>query len=125
MSIVRYPSLDGSGTALDRALEHEDYQNDCSRFDTSRADFAVAEAAKAAPENNLTVVDGYLVDDQGEIHGHVQAQADFHVVDRNSAEWVLQKMCEEDAQLVALDAMERAIVDNLQALRRQHLSRRR
>ncbi len=77
------------------------------------------------PTTELTVVDGYLVDEQGEVHGHVQVQGDFHVTTQSAAEWVLQRMMEEEAQLLALDSMERAIASNIQKLRGRHANRRR
>lgn len=75
-------------------------------------------------ETTLAVIDGYLVDDAGEIHGHTNCADEFHVVDQSSAEWVLAKMMDADAAISAVNAKEKVILENLR-LERLHQQQRR
>ena len=68
-------------------------------------------------------LDGYLVNPEtGEVVGLVDST--FHVTDEKTAEWVMEKMQEEDAAALALTARLQAIQDNLSTLRKRHENRR-
>ena len=68
-------------------------------------------------------VDGYLVNSAtGEVVGLVDDT--FHVDDEKSAEWVLEKMQQEDAQVAGLTARLNAIKENIETLRNRHANRR-
>ncbi|HSW63361.1 MAG TPA: host-nuclease inhibitor Gam family protein [Dissulfurispiraceae bacterium] len=70
------------------------------------------------------IVDGYIVDvETGEILG-VDGREEFRVTDGASAEWVLEKMAYEDAAVLALEAREKAILENIRAIRQKHDNRR-
>ena len=66
-----------------------------------------------ADRAELEVIDGYLVDADGEIHGMASVQADFHVTNEQTAHWVMQKMLLTEADIMAVDAMEKTILENL------------
>ena len=70
------------------------------------------------------VIDGFIVDELGEIVGHTSFADGFHVTDRSGAEWVLRKIMEADAQIVAMDIMAKAIMDNIDRDRKRQQQRR-
>lgn len=68
--------------------------------------------------------DGYLVDDEtGEVQGLAETPG-FKVTDLSGAEWVLEKMAQEDAGILALTARRNALTANLDAMIREHQNRR-
>lgn len=72
-------------------------------------------------------IDGliYEIDeDSGEILSVQPEVPAFAVHDVSSAEWVLKRLQEQDAQLDALEAQERAILDNLKTMKSRIESRR-
>ncbi len=83
-----------------------------------------ADTAPPPDATTLTVIDGYLVDDSGEIVGHAHAGTDFHIRDKESAEWVLKRFLDCDTAIAALDMEETAILANIDTVRRQHAARR-
>lgn len=78
----------------------------------------------------LIEIDGFLVAPDGEIIDHVERGPAFHVMDRGSAEWVLEKLQIADAAKLALETRLLAIHENLgrlileQERRREWLERR-
>lgn len=85
-----------------------------------------AEAQKA--ENDAKpepIVQGeYLVDpDTGEVLGLVN-KPKFEVNDQSSAEWVLEKMQTEDAEILALQARLKALTENLTTMLKSHQQKR-
>ena len=81
-------------------------------------DTEVNEVAQEFPTTGSTViVDGFVVDvETGEILGMLIDRATterFHVIDSDSAEWVLDKMQQNDAAIAALESRKRAIVANI------------
>ncbi len=59
------------------------------------------------PEPQVYEIDGYLVDESGEIVGHAAApEEQFHVTDVQSAEWVLGKLVEAEAAIELAHVME-------------------
>ncbi len=62
------------------------------------------------------IIDGYRIDtDTGEILGLAEHDPAFHVTDRTSAEWVLEKLGRAAADLAALEVRRAAILANLDA----------
>lgn len=71
----------------------------------------------ATIERELVEQDGLVVDpDTGEIIGMVDVKEEFHVVDDDSAEWVLEKLSEHEAEVRALELRKQALVANLDAM---------
>lgn len=64
--------------------------------------------------------DGFWVDpDTGEVLGVVEPKPEFKVDDRSSAEWVLQKLMDAEAEVFAIQAREKAVLDNLAAQKKR------
>jgi hypothetical protein len=84
------------------------------------------EATIEWPEGQLSTfeADGltYTVDEWGEIVA--VERPGFHVNDSSSAEWLLEKLQEQDAQIVALNARKAAICENLDTQIKQAQNRR-
>lgn len=69
-------------------------------------------------EKFQTYVDprGFVIDTEtGEVLGCPEPRPQFHVTDRESAEWVLHKMQDLQAEKVAIEARLKALTDNLNA----------
>src|SRR5476649_1213596 len=77
-----------------------------------------------ALQTKLEIVDGFLVDEEGEIHGHTEIVGGFHITDQASAEWLQKKIMDADATLLAIEAKQRAILANLEAERRRQIQRK-
>lgn len=77
-----------------------------------------------APIETEILPDGTIVDQSGEIVGLSEVSGDFHVTDKDKAEWVLSKMLDQDAAIAGLNAKERAIIENIDTQRRYHDARR-
>jgi len=70
-------------------------------------------------------IEGYILNEEtGEIMGHALVETQFRVDSIGAAEWVLEKMAYEDAAIFALAERERALIENIQAIRRQYERRR-
>lgn len=68
---------------------------------------------------NTVIVDGYVVDEEtGEIHG-LAGHPSFHVTDRTSAEWVLEKISQNTSALKALELRRAQVLENLEAQQRE------
>ena len=76
----------------------------------------------ALEQSPLTVVDGYLVDDHGEIVGLATKQ-EFHVTDEKSADWVLEKLTEAKANIARNDIKRKAVLERLESLDKQERRR--
>lgn len=60
------------------------------------------------------VIDGYIIDiESGEILG--LAQPEFHVTDEDSANWVLEKIMDEEVDMVRLETKLKALQENIQS----------
>lgn len=60
------------------------------------------------------IIDGYIVDSEtGEVLGLAHAESEFHVTDRTSAEWVLDKIGQNEAALTAIEQRRAAVNANL------------
>jgi hypothetical protein len=78
---------------------------------------------QAVQPDTITTTEGYIMDaDTGEVIRHIDAP--FAVVDRNSAEWVLQKMMDADAAVFAEEARLAAITRHIQVRIKEQASRR-
>lgn len=74
-------------------------------------------------ERETEVVDGYLIDSRtGEVLEYV-GRPEFHVTDDGSAEWVLERRGEIEADLAAILARREAILANLDRLEREQAAR--
>lgn len=74
---------------------------------------------------SIEIVDGFVIDtNTGEILGHQDTSDQFCVTDQKSAEWVLGKMQEEDAAVLALETRRQAINEQIDAMIRDHKRRR-
>lgn len=63
--------------------------------------------------------DGFLIDPEtGEIVGVVTPKAEFQIDSSEAAEWVLEKWQGLEADLAAIDAREKAILENMGAMKR-------
>lgn len=63
--------------------------------------------------NNSVVIDGLLFDiETGECLGVWEKPA-FHVTDTEKAEWLMRKLWDYDADILALEAREKAILENI------------
>ncbi|MFA4971840.1 MAG: host-nuclease inhibitor Gam family protein [bacterium] len=77
------------------------------------------------PNENAVLVGGFWVDpDTGEVLGCAEIKQEFAVRDRGSAEWALEKMQNLEADLLALEAREKAIREAIDS-QRKDLARRR
>lgn len=66
----------------------------------------------------------YEIDaETGEILSAEPEAPKFAVTDEKSAEWVLQRIQEEEAAVAALTAQENAILENVRAMKRRHQSK--
>lgn len=73
---------------------------------------------------NTEIIDGYVIDvDTGEVLELAGRDPAFHVTDRTSAEWVLEKIGQNEAALKALEIRRNQILANLDA--QQHEIQRR
>ncbi len=69
-------------------------------------------------------VDGYQINlETGEVLS-MPGKDEFHVTDDKSAEWVLQKMMDAEAEIAKQDAKLKAVKDNLETLKRQYANQR-
>lgn len=68
---------------------------------------------------NTEIIDGYKINvDTGEVLGLAGRPA-FHVTDRTSAEWVLEKISQNTSALKALEIRRAAVLENLDAQQRE------
>lgn len=65
-----------------------------------------------------------LDDETGEVLSTTPVEAKFAVTDEKSAEWVLERLQEQDASIAALNARESAILENIRSERRRIENRR-
>lgn len=83
------------------------------------------EESTTTTQSEAIVVDGYRIDPEtGEVLGHVTATDVFHVHDRDTAEWVLQRMQEADAQASAIRLRRAAILELLETQETEYTRRR-
>lgn len=68
--------------------------------------------------------DGWVYDpDTGEVLGHEQIPVVFEVRSSEDADWVLELRSEIEARLIALDIRQKALVDQIQTLKREQMRR--
>lgn len=71
--------------------------------------------SEAAP-GHAVEHEGYWIDPEtGEVVGVVEPKPEFRVDSRQAAEWVLQKLMDAEADVFAIQAREKAVLDNLAA----------
>lgn len=69
---------------------------------------------------NTEIVDGYLIDvDTGEVLALAGHDQSFHVTDRTSAEWVLEKMSINTGALKSIEFRRAAVLASLDAQQRE------
>ncbi len=69
---------------------------------------------------NTEIIDGYLIDvETGEVLSLAGHDPAFHVTDRTSAEWVLEKISRNTSALKALEIRRNEIMENLEAQQRE------
>lgn len=70
------------------------------------------------------ILDGFIVDvDSGEVVGLAGHDPAFHITDRTSAEWVLEKMSQNATALKALELRRETLLQNLER-QQQEIERR-
>lgn len=83
--------------------------------DEGKADAA---CGPVEPVSEVATSDGrtLLITDHGEVVDVIEPKGQsFAVTDRDTAEWVLEKMADDDAELAAIEARKAALVANLDA----------
>jgi len=76
----------------------------------------------AVQPETITTPEGFVITEEGEIIRHIDQP--FAVVDRNSAEWVLAKLMDADAAILAEQTRLAVITENIQARIKGHTQRR-
>ncbi len=75
------------------------------------------------PAREIINIDGYIVDDAGEVLGLASVGDDFVPDTTEKVEWVLERMADEEALLLARKAVTAAALANLKARERPHEAR--
>lgn len=89
-------------------------------------DNQTATDAKEEPEQRpVENVDGYLVDEDGEIVGHAQHADEWHIATQDDAEWAMSLMLDEEATIAGLERKYAAILQHAKDQQAQHERRRR
>lgn len=83
---------------------------------------APCEEILAVQPETITTPEGYVITEEGEIIRHIDQP--FAVVDRNSAEWVLQRLMDADAAIFAETARLTAVTEHIQARMKEQTRRR-